>query len=266
MPAIQPARLKKQAADLSSKFDQPAVFVRELHHLLDIYTDHTHRKGQAGEPSPLISSYKAPAPVMRQVWLELTPKITQHPAALLPLCDALWLERNYDLRMLAARLLGLVPSGYADSVINRLQSWVQQGMERRIMDGLFQAALMRLQADTPDRLLEMVSSWLSRADASTQQAGLSALRVLIEQSDPEHFPTFYRLLIPFLRVAPSRLRPDILGVLIASINCSPSETAYVLRQSLSTADSPDTPWIIRQVLNEFPEEIRGSLRQAMKEN
>ena len=88
MPAIQPARLKKQVSNLAGEFNQPALFVRDLHALLDLYTDHTHRPGQSGEPPPLIASYKTPPPVMRQVWHELMPRIKQQPADVLPLCDA----------------------------------------------------------------------------------------------------------------------------------------------------------------------------------
>ena len=36
MPAIDIARLKTQAAVLVEKFDQPAVFVDELHKILDL--------------------------------------------------------------------------------------------------------------------------------------------------------------------------------------------------------------------------------------
>ena len=92
MPAIQPARLKKQVALLAVKFHQPDLFVRELHALLHHYSDHTHRSGQAGLPSPLIGSYNTPPPVMRQIWLALTPLVNSHPAEVILLCDALWAE------------------------------------------------------------------------------------------------------------------------------------------------------------------------------
>jgi hypothetical protein len=77
-------------------------------------------------------------------------------------------------------------------------------------------------------------------------------------------PTIFRLITPFLRIAPSRLRPDILAVVRALARISPSETAYLLRQNLTAPDNPDTGWIIRQVLDEFPEDTRAGLKQAMK--
>ena len=124
MPAIRPARLKQQVADLVSQYNQPAAFVRELHALLDLYSDHTQRKGQSGIPNPLLDSYSAPAPVMRQVWHELSRTIELHPDEFLQLSDALWAEPNYDLQLLAARLLGQLPVVPPGAVLNRLQAWV----------------------------------------------------------------------------------------------------------------------------------------------
>ncbi len=38
----------------------------------------------------------------------------------------------------------------------------------------------------------------------------------------------------------------------------------LLRQNLTAPDNPDTPWLIRQVLDEFPVETQAGLRAAMK--
>ena len=265
MPAIQPARLKKQVTDLAGKFNQPQLFIRDLHALLDLYSDHTHRAGQAGEPSPLIATYKAPPAVMRLVWHELLPPIKGQPDDVLPLGDALWEEQNYDLQLLAARLLGQVPVTPPDPVIDRLNSWVCQDLDKWILDGLFEYGLVRMQQEAPGRLLELISSWMGSSDLPTQQAGLRALLPIINQSGTENLPTIFRLLTPYLRIAPSRIRPDILTVLTALAHYSPSETAYLLRQNLSAPDNPDTAWLIRQVLDEFPEETRSGLRYALKE-
>ena len=265
MPAIQPARLKKQVSDLAGKFNQPALFVRDLHALLDLYTDHTHRSGQSGEPLSLIATYRAPPPVMRQVWHELIPLIKQQPANVIPLCDALWTEQNYDLQMLAARLLGQVAVTPPNPVIDRLNSWVTTGLDDRIIDGLFGYGLCQLQQDTPGNLLELVSTWMNSPDLPTQKAGLRALLPIINQSGMEKIPSIFRMLTPYLRVAPSQLRPDILKVLSTLAHRSPSETAYFLRQNLSAPDNPDTAWLIRQVLDEFPVEAQTSLRSMLKE-
>jgi DNA alkylation repair enzyme len=264
MPAIQPARLKRQAAELADKFDQPAAFVRALHNLLSQYADHTHRPGQAGEPPALLDSYNCPPPVMRQVWQVLLPLISLRPEAAFGLCDALWAEPNLDLRLLAAQLLGQLPVQPPEPVLERLQSWVRSTAEERLLDGLLHQGLMRLQQDAPERLLELVTIWLASSELPTQQTGLRALLLLITETSTENLPTIFRLLTPFLRIAPSRLRPNILTALTALAQRSPYESAYILRQNLTAPDNPDTAWLIRQVLDEFPEETKAGLRAAMK--
>ncbi len=265
MPAIQPTRLKKQVSALASKFNQPALFVRELRAILDLYTDHTQRPGQSGEPSPLIATYKVPPPVMRQVWHEILPLAKKHPADVLPLCDALWAEQNYDLKLLAARLLGQVAVEPSNPVIDRLNSWVSQGLDKLILDGLFDYGLARLQQEALGKLMDLISIWMDSQKFTTQQAGLRALLPLINQYGTENLPTIFRILTPYLRVTPTRLRPDIITVLTALVHSSPAETSYVLRQNLSAPDNPDTAWLIRQVLGEFPEEAQTSLRLVLKE-
>jgi hypothetical protein len=264
MPAIQPARLKQQVAALVSKYDQPAVFVRELHHLLESYTDHTQRHGQAGLPSTLLESYNAPPPVVRQVWHELSRLIKPHPNQMLHLCDALWAERNYDLQLLATRILGQLPTQPPEPVLERLQVWVEAGMDRKLLDGLLDHGILRFQQEAPDKLLELVSTWLASTDFTSRQAGLHALLPMIDEAGNPSLPTIFRLVTPYLRIAPSRLRPDILLVVRALARCSPSETAYLLRQNLTVPDNPDTAWIIRQVLDDFPAETKAGLRDAMK--
>ena len=265
MPAIQPARLKRQSAALADKFTQPNVFVRQLRDLLSHYADRTHRAGQSGEPPALAGSYNLPLPVMRQIWRDLQPQINLHPEATLALCDALWAEPNLNSRLLAARLLGQLPLHPPEPVMDRLQSWVRSGIEARLLDGLLHDGLSRMQADAPERLLELVASWLSAPDLTIQELGLRAVLPLINDTSFENLPALFRLLTPFFRSAPSRLRPDILLVLSAFVHRSPSETAYLLRQNLTAPDNPDTAWLIRQVLGEFPPDTRSALRTALKE-
>jgi hypothetical protein len=220
--------------------------------------------GQAGEPSPLKGSYNTPAPVMRLVWHELTRIIKSFPDSILPLCDALWAEPNYDLQLLAERLLGQVSIDPPGPVIERIQLWVRSGLDKRLLDGLLEHSLRQFHQGAPDQFLELVSSWLASSDLTLKQAGLRALLPTIKTTGREKLPDFFHLMIPYLRVAPTRLRPDILAALTALVRCSPSETAYFLRQNLTAPDNPDTPWLIRQVLSEFPLETQAGLRAAMK--
>src|SRR5258706_7497641 len=60
IPAIDIARLKIQAAVLVEKFDQPAVFLKGLHEILDHYADRTMRIGVVASPVSVLPAYRAP--------------------------------------------------------------------------------------------------------------------------------------------------------------------------------------------------------------
>ncbi len=264
MPAIQPARLKQQVADLVAKYNLPAEFVRALRTLLDSYSDHTRRPSQAGIPSSLLESYNAPPPVMRHVWHELSKLIRPHPNQMLHLADALWSEQNYDLQLLAARILGQLPTQPPEPVLERLQSWVTHDLDRRVMEGLLEHGIKRFQAEAPGLMLDLISGWLSSSDPLARHAGLRALPPMIDQAGQANLPTIYKMVTPYLRIIQPALRPDVLVVVRTLIRCSPAETAYLLRQNLAVPDNPDTAWLIRQVLDDFPEETRAGLKAAMK--
>ncbi len=264
MPAIQPAKLKREAVALAELYDQPVAFVRSLRAVLDRYTDYTHRSGQAGEPFPLVPAYKTPPPVMKQVWVELIRQVRLHPECVLPLCDALWAVPNFDLQQLAARLLGQASIEPPAAVLDRLHAWVRAGLDRRLLDSLLVYGLEQFQLHAPAQVLEIVAGWLTSTDLTLQQAGLHALLTLSDYPGLENLPAVLKLVTPYVRIAPSRLRPDILAVLKILARTSPSETAYLLRQNLTVPDNPDTAWLIRQVINEFPQETQKGLKAAIK--
>ncbi len=264
MPAIQPARLKGQAAQLAEKFEDPAAFARELHDMLDFYADRVRRPGQSGAPAPLVTAFKVHPPVLRQIYQELVPKAAQQPSAALALCDALW-ERPYlEFRQLASMLLGCVPVDDPHEVVRRVQNWLTPDLEEYLAQALLSNALAHVRRYQPGAIVQMAQDWLDRASNFHRHLGLVVMLAMIEDPQYENLPVFYRLLHPLVRQSPSALRSDVLDVLTALVRRSPKETAYFLRQTLSLPNCPDTPWFIRQTLPAFPPDLQKSLRQAVR--
>src|SRR5258706_14991928 len=108
IPAIDIARLKIQAAVLVEKFDQPAVFLKVLHEILDHYADRTMRIGVVASPVSVLPAYRAPQAVLRQIEMELAPLAGAFPEQAMALTDALWKDGYLETRLLAAILLGRV--------------------------------------------------------------------------------------------------------------------------------------------------------------
>ncbi len=264
MPAITLARLRQQTAVLAGQFGQPASFVRGLQELLEFYADRTQRPGQAGAPPPLLKTYRVPAPVLRQLKLELGPLAEAQPEQALRLADALWEQPSLELRLLAATLLGQVPLTDPELILETALSWCRSGIEERILSAVIKDGLRRFRMESPAWLVEHLQGWLSEGDIQTQQLGLRTLRPLLDEPGFENLPVFFRLLSPFMRTTPAPLRPDLLVLLENLARRSPQETAFFLRQNLDMPSNEFTAWLTRQCLHAFPQEVQSSLRLALR--
>lgn len=264
MPAITLSRLRQQAALLADHFDEPDAFVRSLHHLLEFYSDRTRRPGQAGTPPPLTQSYRVPAPVLRQVLLELSPHAAADLAAGLALCDRLWDEPILEFRTLAASLLGSLPANPAGPVLERVERWSRADAELRLVHLLVDDGLASARREAPEQALGRIKTWLRSNDPPTRQLGLLALLPSLAAESDAALPELFRLLGPSLRTPAGALRPDLLEVLRALARRSPKESAYLLQQAMELPHSPELPAMIRQLAPEFPPELQPALRAAAR--
>lgn len=235
--------------------------MRQLREILDFYSDRTHRPGQSGEPPPLLPAYNAPPPVLRQILLETGPRVSSNQATGLALCDTLWEQEQFESRLLAARLFGLLPLVPFEPIYQRLSKWVKED-EERVLTALLTEGLSRWRKEAPANFLSIVEGWLKSSSFHEQRLGLRALLPLIKDDSFDNLPVLFRLLNPLVRVAPSMIRPDLLLVMESIAKRSPKECAYFLRQNMI---SPDTAWITRQILALFPAEIQKDLREAIKD-
>lgn len=265
MPAIQLTRLRLQAAHLRDSFTRPEAFVRGLQAMLEFYTDHTHRSGQAGKPPPLIPAYHVPAPVLRQVLLELKPQISSEPERALLLSDSLWSQKNLECRVLATSILGLLPASYADPVLERVEGWAKAEKEDQLLESILDQGLSNYRRELPARLLGLVERWLHSESLHEQRLGLIAIVPVLEEGRHENLPAIFRLLTPLTRAVPKGLRLDLIKVLIAAAHSAPRETAFFLRQTLASPDNLDTAKLVRQLIPEFPAETRMGLRDALRQ-
>lgn len=264
MPAIQPTRVRQQAALLAENFEDPPAFLRALHDYLDFYADRAHRPGQSGKPGPLTKAYKVRPPVLRQVLQELISRASEKPDQALALCDALWQEPYLETRLLATMLLGQIPPDSPEPITQRVNAWAQPDLESALLKALLTNGFSRLRQANSQAIMKLIQGWIYSEDKFHRQLALHALRPLIEDQNFENLPAFYQLIQPMTRKTPSGLRADLLDILTALVHRSPYETAYFLRQTMESPNAVDTPWYIRQTLREFPAELQDSLRQAAR--
>lgn len=267
MPAIQPAKLKIQAAELAQKSTHPEVFCGALHDFFDAYSDRTYRPGKVGEPPPLIHAYHVPQPVINGVLKELVYLAHQDREAALTLIDALWSEPHFEFRILAASLLGHVPPRPTKSILVRVQSWVNSRTDERLVNVIIISGLERIRHEQSESYIQQVKLWLKSAKDYENVMGLKALSPLVADVMFEDFPMIFELINPIIRTYPTNLRPDILKVVEVLISRSSKETAYFFQQMLKTnMDDPNITWIVRHSIKYFPQETQNLLRGELKKS
>lgn len=264
MPAIQPARLQKQSAELVAQFNDPAEFVRKLYNYLESYADRTHRPGQAGDHPSLIQAYGVRSPVIRQVVKDLTPLAKENPAVSLELCDALWEQPVLEFRQISAYILGFIKTKSSNSVIDRIKIFINKETDDRLIDELLIYGLANARKNHPHSVYALIDDWFATKDPFFLKIGLRSLIPLSKEGGIKNLPIIYKLIQPFVRDHSLEYFPDLTELIDVLAHQSPQETGHFLSQTLDLTNSPHTALLIRQCINSFPSDIQTSLRNDLR--
>jgi hypothetical protein len=263
MPAVDLTRLRKQAARLVDLFDQPAVFLRELHETLDFYVNRSLRPGKTVAPISVLPTYRTPTLVIRQIETELAPLASERPTGALELADQLWDAGYIETRLLAAFILGRLPP-QEERLLARLTAWARQVRDPNVRAALLTTSLTRLRKETPDRFLTLVGEWLHPARTKLWANGIQALLPMLADPEFENLPPIFEIIQPVVEAAPAILQVDLEELILALYRASPTETTYFLRQVLSHSKNPQTAVTFRRISPAFPAELWASLREMVK--
>lgn len=265
MPAIDLARLRKQAARLADFFFVPDEFIKHLREMLDFYVNYTVRKPSANAPRVNLQSYRTPSVVVKQIELELArlAEKNENADAALDLADHLWDEAYLETRLLAAYLLGHIPP-QEERLLTRLTAWTQQIHEVDLRAELLNSSLSRMRKEAPDQFLDLIGEWLKPNRSQLWPNGIQA--VISALSDPEftNLPPLLKVVEPIVMAAPSKLQRELEELILAFYKVSPTETSYFLRQILINTDNPMTIITFRRISPSFPTELKEEVREFIK--
>ncbi len=263
MPAIELARLKTQAARLADKFGEPEAFLHDLNELLDYYTNRTIRTAQTIQRLAA-PTYHTPRPVLRQIEGELAVLAEDQPAKAVTLSKVLWKAGSLESRLLAAYLLGNIPSDQAGPALTSLTGWLGKSTDKEIQTALLTTALTRLRREKPDEFFLLLEGWLDFPQPAQQVWGLQALIPLLQDPHFENLPAVFRILGPAIqRLAPAT-QLDFQACLGALERVSLTETVAFLREIVSIAPSPIMLRILRRMLPGLSPELQEALREILR--
>ncbi len=263
MPAIDLARLRKQATRLADFFFVPDEFINHLRETLDFYVNRTVRKPQAVGPGIALQTFRTPTVILKQIEQELSQPASRYPDAALDLADRLWDEAYLEARLLAAFLLGRIPPR-EDRLLARLTAWTQQMNDPHLRAALLDTSLARIRNEAPEKFLELVGEWLQPKRTRLWTNGIQA--VISALADPSfvNLPPVLKLLEPVLQAAPAALQREIEELVLALYKAFPTETTYFLHEVLGTSDDPMTAITFRRISPSFPPALKEELRDYIR--
>lgn len=264
MPAIDLARLRKQANRLADFFFLPDDFLKLLRELLDSYVNHTLRKQESIAPGSNLPTFRTPIVVMRQIEMSIGTLAMDNPHYALELADLLWDEGYTETRLLAAFLLGRIPP-QEERLLARLTAWTQQVRDPNVRGALLTTSLERMRKETPYKFLSVIGEWLHPARQRFWSNGIQALLPLIMDQDFDNMPPIFELVRPVIEEAPGALQSDLASLIKALYSASPAETTYYLREILGNAANPLPMATIRRTWKLYPPELQDSLRDLVRQ-
>ncbi|GAB4398488.1 MAG: hypothetical protein OHK0031_18120 [Anaerolineales bacterium] len=263
MPAIDIARLKIQAAALVEKFDQPALFIKDLREILDLYADRTLRANLTA-PASVLPAYRAPQAVLRQIEMELMPLVATFPAQAMTLSEALWQEGLLETRLLAASLLGRIAPD-TPQLPERISAWVSQTRDASLRRALLENSLSRLRRETPNEFLRLMETWFSPATPKLWPSGLQALLALIDDPRYDNLPPIFDLFQPVLENISASLQNETAQVINALYRASPVETVYFLRKTIRGSLRAEAILTLRRAIPSLAKTLQPQVQEMIRQ-
>lgn len=263
MPAIDLARLKKQAAQLTDLFNRPDEFVRALHGMLDFYVNRSLREVDSVAPASVLQTYRTPPVILKHIETELAPLAAENPKLALDLADHLWDDGWLEMRLIAASLLGRLPPR-EERLLPRLTAWTMQVRDPSVRAALLTTSLVRMRKETPEHFLVLVGEWLNPERPRMWSNGIQALLPLIQDPSFNNLPPVFNILAHVVEAAPGTLQNDFVDLFQSLYRASPTETSYFLRQVITNSPSTITATTFRRISPSLPPNLAEAIRDLVK--
>jgi hypothetical protein len=263
MPAIDLARLRKQAARLADFFFLPNEFMKHLREMLDFYVNYTLRTKENVAPGSNLKTYRTPPAVLTQIENEIKQTAEENPHFALELADTLWDEGALETCLLAAFLLGRIPP-QEERLLPRLTAWTQQVRDPDVRSALLSTSLMRMRKETPNQFLNLIREYFHPERSRTWSNGIQALLPMIADTNYNNLPPILDLVEPIIEEAPTSLQNNLSDLIIALYRASANETIFLLKHILERTENPMTLITLRRMSVNFPPPLQRELQELLR--
>lgn len=266
MPAVNPTRLRFQVEALMADYPEPVTFHLALNNLFELYANRALRFGDSTGLRPMIPMYHLPAPLLRQLDVDLERVVKAEPEPALPLADELWQDSYYETKLVAITLLGLYPFADPQPILDRLSQWLTPDLDLSLFPKLFSNGTRQLQKGFPAVWEDFLITFLQSDDPEKVGVGFLGLAEGLRDPQFQNLPALFRLISPFVHDPQPETSRELAHLLRALAGVSPTETSYFLKQILTVTDSTEIKRLVNDSLSGFPQEFRAELLPLVSRN
>lgn len=260
MPAVNPTRMRFQVEALMAHYADPKAFHLALNDLFELYANHALRFGDSVGIRPMIPMYHLPAPLLRQLEVDLERMVAESSLPALELADELWQDAYYETKLVAIHLLGLYPLESSQPVLDRLDLWITDRLDLSLLPKIFSAGTRQLQNQYPAVWESYLETFLQSEDPQKVSVGFLGLAEGLNNPQFQNLPALFRLVGPHVHDPQPQTLKSLTTLLRSLAKVSPTETGFFLKQILSTAQSPELKRLIKDSLSAFPFEVQDGLK------
>lgn len=265
MTAVNLLSLRKEINALMWHFTDPIAFERSLYELLEKYRTSRNPAGAAILLTAHSAELNVPLIVLRELEASLFRTVADQPEAAMQLSDRLINSDSLEVRTIAARILGLAPLNYSDSIFRRLENWSRREHERGELRLFIRSAGSLVRRTDAERFLTQARQWAQSRNVKEQELAIEVLIFLVEYDEFQNLPAVFTLLESLLRDGSTTVQPELTELTEKLLERSPIETSYTIRQLLeSSVPGRMTPRIARKLLPSFTEPSRSAIQKAIR--
>jgi hypothetical protein len=166
------------------------------------------------------------------------------------------------MRSLAAYLLGQLDPAPEQRILSRAQAWVSSETADYPITLMVESGFASLYGHSPGVLINAAEDWLESPHPRLQVLALRTLAGLAGAASGESIPSIFKVLTPVVYRQADELREDLIPLLRALARNSPSETAYFLREALTSTRAAAVARLTRACLPDFPADLQAGLKEA----
>ena len=263
MPAAELSKLKAQISAISTQFEEPPIFLHSVLALMELYSDQHYKPGDLSGVRHLIPEYRLPALVIQQLSISLSELTVAKPIPALQIMDVLWQDKYFEPRLIAAVMLGSLPTHPLKTISERIRNWVNPEIDNDLITALLNSCHRLFSVENMGGWLDQIHHWAKQDNTGFIKIGLQGLQLILDDPNFVNIEKIFPLIEPIMLHPKTALQKDLFSLIESLDNYSEMETTAFLRSILSQTIDTGVIRFVRRCLPLLEPESQANLKSLM---